>query len=341
MRISRSELLRAMLASAVMLPTATYAATTEEGAFSPDDPMERAHPWSSVPNVGGRPLGFTVIGDNTAYARPGVFDQAMVQVSWLRPDFVLSVGDLIEGYHDDPAVIAKQWEDVERSIAKLLCPFVYCVGNHDLNNPATVEAWRQRRGPIYYSFAYKNALFLMLCTEDPPLALPAKTIPAYYSMVEVMNSDPEKAMRDMNSFIASPEILSAREIANVVNISDRQVAWVRDILARHPNPQWTFVVMHKPGWKTQDNQFAKIQAMLADRPHTVIAGHTHYFTHEVIDGHDYINMATCGGIRQRPGPGSIDHIINVTLTQNGPLYANIRLTGLMNLAGESGQTLAY
>ena len=51
--------------------------------------------------------------------------------------------------------------------------------------------------------------------------------------------------------------------------------------------------------------------------------------------------ATCGGIRQRPGPGNIDHIINVTLTQGGPLYANMRLAGLMNLAGQTGQTLAY
>jgi hypothetical protein len=192
MRISRGELLRAMLASAVMLPTAAYAETTENGAFRSDNPIEGVHPWTSIPDVGGRPLGFTIIGDNTAYARPGVFDQAMV-----------------------------------------------------------------------------------------------------------------------------------------------------DMLARNPNPQWTFVVMHKPGWKSQDKQFAKIQAMLAGRPYTVIAGHTHYFTHEVIDGHDYINMATCGGIRQRPGPGSIDHIINVTLTQKGPLYANMRLTGLMNVAGESGQTLAY
>jgi hypothetical protein len=341
MRVSRNEVLRAMLASAVILPSAAQAETAEDAGFMPDAPGDGAHPWSSAPAIGGKPLGFTVIGDNTAYARPGVFDQAMVQVSWLRPDFVLSVGDLIEGYHDDPAVIARQWDDVERSIAKLLCPFVYCAGNHDLNNPSTVELWRQRRGPIYHSFAYKNALFLVLCTEDPPLALPARTIPAYYSMVEIMNADPEKAMREMNAFIASPEIVAAREIANVVKISDRQVAWVRDTLARHPDPQWTFVVMHKPAWKTQDNQFAKIQTMLAGRPYTAIAGHTHYFTHEVIDGHDYINMATCGGIRQRTGPGSIDHIINVTLTQQGPLYANMRLTGLMNVAGESGQTLAY
>ena len=40
-----------------------------------------------------------------------VFDQAMTQVSWLRPDFALSVGDVIEGYSDDRALIEKQWND--------------------------------------------------------------------------------------------------------------------------------------------------------------------------------------------------------------------------------------
>jgi hypothetical protein len=52
-------------------------------------------------------------------------------------------------------------------------------------------------------------------------------------------------------------------------------------------------------------------------------------------------MATCGGIGQRPGPGNLDHIVNVTMTNDGPLYANMRLTGLMDVAGNTGQTLAY
>src|SRR5262249_31154296 len=163
----------------------------------------------------------------------------------------------------------------EASIAKLHCPFVYCVGNHDVNNEATAEAWRQRRGPTYYSFTYKNALFLVLCTEDPPLPIPAKAVAPYYQMVELMKSDPQKAMKDMDGFVQTPEIASSREASNQVNISDKQIAWVRDTLARTPKPEWTFVVMHKPGWKLPNQQFAKIQALLAGRPHTVIAGHTH------------------------------------------------------------------
>jgi hypothetical protein len=339
MNLSRASAVRAALAAATFLPTAALAASGDD--FRSDVTPNGGHPWTTPPDAAGRPLGFTLIGDNTAYARPGVFDQAMTQVSWLRPDFALSVGDVIEGYSDDRALIEKQWNDAERSIAKLNCPFVYCVGNHDLNNPATVDAWLARRGPTYYSFTFKRALFLILNTEDPPIALDAGTIPAYYSMVQIMNADPDRAMREMNSFVATPEIAHAIGLTNPVKISDKQVNWVRDTLARNPKPQWTFLVMHKPAWKSQDPQFAKIQEMLASRPHTVIGGHTHYFTHEIVDGHDYINMATCGGIRARPGPGNIDHVINVTLTPNGPLYANIRLVGLMDVAGETGQVRAY
>lgn len=330
-----------MAAGTVFLPSAALAAGGDDGRFRADVRPGGSHPWTATPDSAGRPLGFTVVGDNTAYARPGVFDQAMVQVSWLRPDFVLSVGDLIEGYHDDRALIEAQWDTAEASVAKARCPFVYCVGNHDLNNPATVDAWLARRGPTYYSFTYKNALFIVLNTEDPAIPLGPKGSAAYYTMVDLMRADPDKAMLDMNSFVTTPDIADAIKATNPVKISDKQVTWVRDVLRLTPKPQWTFVVLHKPAWKTQDPQFAKIQELLAGRNYTVIGGHTHYFTHELIDGHDYINMATCGGIRSRPGAGNIDHVINVTLAPAGPLYANIRLNGLMDAAGQTGQVRAY
>jgi hypothetical protein len=52
-------------------------------------------------------------------------------------------------------------------------------------------------------------------------------------------------------------------------------------------------------------------------------------------------MASTGGVRHRNGPGTMDHVLVVTLTPQGPLYANTRLTGLMDLAGETGQVRAY
>ena len=339
MNISRAGLIRGAFASTALLPAAAFASSGARG-FRSDEAAGQPHAWTDVPRIGGGPLRFAVIGDHTGVGRPGVFDQAMVQLSWLEPDFVLSVGDLIEGYTEDRAKIARQWAAVEASVAKLDCPFLYALGNHDVDNAETLDAWRERRGAPYYSFTYKGALFLVLNTEDPPTPMAAPTAAKFYELVDLMQSDPDKTEQQVADRIAATAAADRHgeySSLEVVKFSDRQLGWARDVLARHPKPLWTFVVLHKPAWKMQSPDFAKVRALLAGRPHTVFAGHTHYFTHEVFDGHDYINMGTTGGIRQKNGPGTMDHTMVVTLGPPGPIYANTRFNGLMNVGGETGQ----
>jgi predicted phosphodiesterase len=348
MLISRGGFMRGLIASTA-LPLAARAAPGHldgNGAFSPDDQIDGAKPWTGTPHTGAAPLRFAVIGDNTGLARPGVFDQALQQISWLQPDFVLSVGDLIEGYTDDKTMIAQQWEAVERSIDRAGLPFIYTPGNHDTNNAETLTAWTQRRGPGYYAFRYKGALFLILNTEDPVTPMEPRLAKQMYSMVNLMAKDPDKAGRVIVDYMNQAKGGNATHTAGYsdadrVNISDKQLAFVRDTLARNPNPAWTFVVLHKPAWKYASPAFARIQAMLGPRPYTVFAGHTHYFTHDVLDGHHLINMGTTGGIRQQDGPGTMDHTMLVTLGPAGPSFANTRLNGLMDVAGVTGQTRAY
>ena len=341
MLFSRAQILRGALAGLAM-PGAAYAAVDGVSDFRSDQPGAAARPWTAPLGAAPGPLRFAVIGDNTGVAKPGVFDQAMRQISWLRPDFVLSVGDLIEGYTEDRAEIARQWDAIEASIAKAGCPFVFTPGNHDIDNAETLDAWRARRGPGYYSFTYKGALFLILNTEDTPTPMSPKAAADFYARVRQMQADPEQAERDVEAHLAAgagqPNGYSALE---VVNLSDPQLGFAQATLARHPNPRWTFVVIHKPAWKMHSASFAKVQAMLAGRPHTVFAGHTHYFTHEVFDGADYINMGSTGGVRHRDGAGTMDHALVVTLTQVGPVYANTRLNGLMDVSGQTGQVRAY
>ena len=346
MLISRAQLLRGALAGAALPGFAAPAlarASIQTPAFWSEPTAGAARPWSRPLPPGVSTLRFAVIGDHTGLGRPGVFDAAMRQISWIQPDFVLSVGDLIEGYSEDRAEIARQWDAVETSIAKAGCPFVFTQGNHDVANAETLDAWRERRGPGYYSFVYKGALFVILNTEDTPTPMKPAQAAAFYERVRQMQSDPDQAERDVEAKIAASVAGQKGEYSalEVVNLSDRQLGFVRDVLARHPHPRWTFVVLHKPAWKMQSASFAKVQAVLAGRPHTVFAGHTHYFTHEVFDGHDYINMGTTGGIRQRNGPGTMDHMMLVSLAPEGPVYANTRFTGLMDVAGETGQVRAY
>lgn len=343
MDISRAGFLRGVAASAGLSLVAGSASARE---FAVDSTASGATPWSEAPKAGAGPLRFAVIGDNTGIARPGVFQQAMRQLRWLQPDLIISVGDLIEGYSDDRAQITGQWDAVERSVSLAGVPFIYTRGNHDVDNAVTEEAWRTRRGAPYYAFTYKGALFVVLDTEDPATPMSEKTAKQFYWMVDLMKQDQEKAEKLIVDHLShgpsahgdSEEGFMKLEVAN---FSDKQLAFVRDTLAKHPNPTWTFVIMHKPAWKMASPAFAKIQAMLGNRNYTVFAGHTHYFTHDVLDGHDLINMATTGGIIQRQGPGTLDHTMMVTMGPTGPFYANIRLAGLMDMAGETGQIRVY
>jgi hypothetical protein len=347
MDVTRAGFLKGLLAAAAVpaVAEAAHAKPADGGAFRPDTVTDGPHPWTAAPPATPGPLRFVVVGDNTGLARPGVFAQAMKQVGWLEPDFVLSVGDLIEGYADDKAELDRQWDAIEHAIAGAGCPFLFTPGNHDMNSPASVAAWQERRGPAYYAFTYKRALFLVLSTEDPPTPMPPEMVKQFYQIVGQMQADPDKVEAFMRKRLeGAGNVHGGGEYGkdlDVANISDAQLAFVENTLKRHADIDWTFVTLHKPAWKMATPAFAKVQKMLGTRPYTVFAGHTHYFTHDTLDGHDFINMATAGGIVHELGSGTMDHAMLVTLTPNGPVYANTKLTGLMDVAGATGQIRAY
>jgi len=109
---------------------------------------------------------FAIMGDRTGGMRAGVFDIAVQKVNLLQPEFVLSVGDLIDGYTTDPAVWTAQYEEFDAIIEGLEMKFYHVPGNHDISNPELDQEWRKRRGSPWYSFVYKNVLFISLHTED-------------------------------------------------------------------------------------------------------------------------------------------------------------------------------
>ncbi len=68
------------------------------------------------PNISGNNYRFVVIGDLTGGEEPGVFDMAIERINDLAPDFVISVGDLIEGYTLNPDIVNKQCDKFESSL---------------------------------------------------------------------------------------------------------------------------------------------------------------------------------------------------------------------------------
>ena len=109
---------------------------------------------------------FAIVSDRNGGCRPGVFASAMGKLNLLQPEFVLCVGDLIDGYTQDRAVLTGQWDEFDGIVKRLEMPFFRVPGNHDITNPVMAEMWRKRYGPAYYHFVYGNVLFLVVNTED-------------------------------------------------------------------------------------------------------------------------------------------------------------------------------
>ena len=109
-------------------------------------------PWTSEPGIGSSGFRFIVTGDLTGGEVPGVFDYAVDRINELAPDFVITVGDIIEGYTTSPAEIERQWVRLSGSLDRLEAPFFLVAGNHDVTNSQLLEAWKQRWGYHYYSF---------------------------------------------------------------------------------------------------------------------------------------------------------------------------------------------
>src|SRR3989304_1372389 len=95
---------------------------------------------------------FVILGDRTGGAVWGLMPQAFREMNHLYPDFVISVGDLIDGYGDRPDEINQIWNEFDAEVANLKCPFIYVPGNHDIWNPTSRGIYEARYGPSYRSF---------------------------------------------------------------------------------------------------------------------------------------------------------------------------------------------
>ena len=258
-------------------------------------------PWTSLaPAADPDEFRFAVVTDRTGEHRDGVFEAAMDKLNLVRPEFVVSVGDLIEGYTDDGAVLEREWNEFEGFVSRLHMPFFYVAGNHDMSNAVMAEAWQSRFGPSFYHFTYKGVLFLALNSElfgmvhDPKTSLPGPWTQA------------------------------------------EQMAFAERVLAENRGVRWTFVLVHQPLWDSPrpNPDWLKVEQLLADRPHTVFAGHFHRYTQHLRNQRQYITLATTGGgSRMRGTPwGEFDHVAQVSMTGDGPVIANLRLDGI--LAGD-------
>jgi hypothetical protein len=254
--------------------------------------QEKRNPWNHLrlnndPSV----LRFAIVTDRTGGARPGVFERAVEQLNWLQPEFVVSVGDLIQGGTTDPKKIDQSWREFNALVARLEMPFFYVPGNHDIGNQVMDRRWQELFGRRHYHFVYKGVLFLLLNTEEQPAKLASGRF-------------------------------GAEQLAYVQRVlqENRKARWTLVFLHR---PVWTYATVAKTGWP-------EIERALAGRRYTVFAGHKHRYERFVRNGQRYYMLATTGGVSKLRGAplGEFDHLVWVTMKPDGPVIANLMMEGI-------------
>ena len=149
------------IASALMLMPASIFA---QGFSSPLSTEKK--PWTAVPQIKSDDYKFVVIPDKKGGDETGVFDVAIQEINRLAPDFVINIGDLIEGFVSDVSYTVPMWDDIFGRLEKLDAPFFLVGGNHDLSSEALTEDYIKRFGATYYSFNVGPDLFLVLDSEE-------------------------------------------------------------------------------------------------------------------------------------------------------------------------------
>ena len=249
---------------------------------------------------------FAIVSDRTGGPRLGVFPKAVDKLNELRPEFVITVGDMIQGGRGNRDVkkLKGQWKEFNSFIEGFDMPFFYLPGNHDVGNEVADEIWDEMYGVRYYSFTYKNVLFLCLNTQGGPGTKPA-------------------LLQDEQIKWALAEL--------------KKIAKVRWTLVFMHQPLWLMeegILIHKEGKKelrkTQTG-WPEIANALKGRKHTVFAGHVHHYGKYLRNGTSFYSLGTTGGGSKLRGVafGEFDHGTWVTMTDEGPRMANLSLDGIM------------
>jgi hypothetical protein len=110
------------------------------------------------------------VGGNTSEK---YLQMAVRQLNLLRPDLVLTVGNLVPGLTRDGRAYIQQVQQVRRELDTLDMPWYPCAGERDLESGTRDPAdrrfealYRQHQGPLYYSIDTGNTHIVVLNSEE-------------------------------------------------------------------------------------------------------------------------------------------------------------------------------
>ena len=196
-------------------------------------------PWTNKP-FHNKPenFQFAIVSDRTGGHREGVFGKGVEKINQLYPEFVMSVGDLIEGYTKNDSLINEQWDEFHKILNPLSSRFFYVAGNHDYSNTTMSKQWKERFGKDYYYFIYKGVLFLVMNTNDGDGVLISEDQIEFLKETIAQNTDVRWTMvfmhhplwvyGELNGFDQVEELLAGRKYTMFAGHTHRYLHQVRN-----------------------------------------------------------------------------------------------------------------
>ena len=247
-------------------------------------------PWTdTLINDNEQKFTFAVVTDRTGGHRKGVWEKGVEKLNLMQPAFVVSVGDLIEGYTENIRQINRQWNEFNEMVNQLEMPFFYVAGNHDYTNETMENEWFKRYGTDHYHFLYNNVLFICLNSEHGHTAL----------------KNPDLGDHQVD-FV--DELLNKYDDVRWTMVFMHQPLWLRE---------------SGKNWLEIENLLENRKHSV------FTGHHHKYTLYERNKNDYFVLSTMGGGSELRGKEyGEFDHFLFITMTEKGPRFANLMLDGI-------------
>ncbi|MEK7767831.1 MAG: metallophosphoesterase, partial [bacterium] len=231
---------------------------------------------------------FVILGDNRGDEeghQQQVFLDILRMINQAAPQFVVTTGDMVNGYTEDEAQLRRQWAGYKDAVKIVQAPILHTPGNHDLHDKMSARVYREMWGPTRWSRDFGPVRVIGLDTETDS----AKIAGDQLAWLEKQLATAGKH----KVFLALHQPLYP---------VDGHIGGSLDIHPEDRDRLHALFVKHK------------------DRIGAVFAGHEHLYSYEERDGVKYYITGGAGAHLYAPREqGGFYHFLSVQVLQDGKI----------------------